>query len=182
MSSIFGLLCVFLLIHGIENREKAVSLFKYFDILITSHMKTQDFIQLLELTPNLPLKVEYLPGKYTDNGFEVVSVRCISLNEMPDNGNNNNIQRETHLHIRESINKKPLFTTELLSIFLKMGEGENYYNGTSIKIKFENQELQASILDITEVELFQKTFTVKLFFTNHVPKAWKTSRQRKKNV
>ncbi len=144
-------------------------------------MQTNDFIQLLELSPHTPLAVEYLPGMFANKGFEVVSIQHVSLDDIQEDGFTNKNKVEVHLHIRENSNgsSKPLFTKELLAIFSANEEDVNYYQNTEIKVKFGNQDFQTAILDITEVELFQKTFTLKLFFTNQVPKDWKKSNHNK---
>ncbi|AWW32481.1 hypothetical protein DN752_21315 [Echinicola strongylocentroti] len=122
-------------------------------------MKAKDFIQLLQLTPKMPIKVEYLPGLFITEGF---SISKIVLKQ------NNRIQ--VYLSENNPADNS-IQTDELHHKLLSSMDHPALQGNAEITMIYGNQEIGETELDITEVEVFQRTFTVKLFSLNNLKKA-----------
>ncbi|AGA79170.1 hypothetical protein [Echinicola vietnamensis] len=122
-------------------------------------MQAKDFIQLLKLTPKMPVKVEYLPGLFTDGGFTISKIA---------------FKKNEAVQVYLSDNKTPghLPHTEELKTLLIQSVGETEELGNmEIRVIYGNQDIESTELDITEVEVFQGTFTLKLYSLNNLTKA-----------
>ncbi|MDN3670961.1 hypothetical protein QWY93_16720 [Echinicola jeungdonensis] len=139
-------------------------------------MQTADLIQLLELTPNLQLKLEYLPASFVQSGSKIQSVLSVSKeNTISKEG------KETHLVITENKTDmviRNLFTKDVLKLLEESSVDPN----SVVKIKYGNESFKTALLDISEIEVFDKAMTFKLFFTNNpaTSQQEKVEKQKKK--
>jgi len=126
-------------------------------------MRTKDFIQLLELTPKMPVKVEYLPGLFVQEGFVVTKI-----DKVKDDASDL-VFYQVHLSDQRTKDQQ-LQTTELFKAFQKYIDPEKI-SEEEIRIVYGNKDFQRSALDITEIEVHHRNFTLKLFLSNNLKMA-----------
>ncbi len=119
-------------------------------------MQTKDIIQLLGLAPQMPVKIEYLPG--------LTAKSCLNLGKIEFFKEDQTGKKYIQIHVFEegdpicSLTTKDLFRA--LNEFLRQNPNDET---NEIRVVFGNQSFQKSALDIYEVEIFEKTFNLKLF-------------------
>lgn len=119
-------------------------------------MQTKDIIQLLEIAPQMPVKIEYLPG--------LTAKSCLNLGKVEIFKEDLTGKKYIQIHVFEegdpmcSLTTKDLF--QALKEFLRQNANEET---KEIRVVFGNQDFQKAALDIYEVEIYEKTFNLKLF-------------------
>ncbi|GAB3647809.1 hypothetical protein GCM10028791_10510 [Echinicola sediminis] len=126
-------------------------------------MRTTDFIQLLELAPNKPIKVEYLPGMFVQSNFGLITIDSVK------DGATQKIIHQIHLNDAKS-GQSEMKTTDLFKAFGQSTDLENL-SDEEVRVVYGNKDFKKTALDICEVEVFQGNFTLKLFSTNNLKKA-----------
>ncbi|QDH80059.1 hypothetical protein FKX85_13865 [Echinicola soli] len=122
-------------------------------------MLAKDFIQLLKLTPKMPVKVEYLPGLFIHDGFAIAKVTVKK-------------DKAVQVHLTDNVaSNNNVHTNDLLTPLIQsVGRAENVRD-MEITVIYGNQEIERTELDINEVEVFQGIFTLKLYSLNNLDKA-----------
>ncbi|WP_157492828.1 hypothetical protein [Echinicola pacifica] len=122
-------------------------------------MLTRDFIQLLQLTPKMPVKVEYLPGLYTPDSVFVEKVTTAD----GDDG---------AVHIQVTLAEGPyrsnLVTNDIFDQILQDIPDMAILPSSIVTVIYGNAEFGNTELDINEIEVFQGNFTLKLYSTNNL--------------
>ncbi|WP_200977482.1 hypothetical protein [Echinicola sp. 20G] len=118
----------------------------------------------------MPIKIEHLPGLFIPKGF---TIRQIILEDSTPG----NAKIQIHLS-EEKLGINNISTddlhTNLMDFLTKVPEFQN----SEITVIYGNKEFKETELDVTEIEVYQKTFTIKLFSTNNLKKA----KERRKNA
>ncbi|UCS92756.1 hypothetical protein KZP23_19070 [Echinicola marina] len=133
-------------------------------------MQTKDIIQLLEIAPQMPVKIEYLPGLIAKNYLNLGKVE-IFKEELTG-------KKYMQIHIFEdgdpicALNTKDLY--QVLNEFHRQHPHEIV---NEIRVVFGNHFFQKAALDIYEVEIHEKTLNLKLF-TIKQPKSKKSPIKR----
>ncbi|MBD8490654.1 hypothetical protein IFO69_18010 [Echinicola sp. CAU 1574] len=133
-------------------------------------MRTIDFIQLLELTPKMPILVEHLPGLFIPKGFSITQIT-------QEDSNAGHTKIQIHLS-DEKLGMNSISTDEFHTYLMDFLTEIPDFRSSQITVVYGNQEFRETELDVTEIEVYQRTFTIKLFSTNNLKKA----KERRENA
>ncbi|GGF29135.1 hypothetical protein GCM10011339_16750 [Echinicola rosea] len=118
----------------------------------------------------MPVKVEYLPGLFTNDGFGISKIDFIK-------------DQSIRVYLSESekeTSNPPLHTDDIQGHLTEaVGKVEDM-GDIEITVIYGNQEIGTAELDITEIEIFQGTFTLKLYSLNNLTKSKARQEKQKK--
>jgi Family of unknown function (DUF6428) len=127
-------------------------------------MKTQEFIQLLEQNPNLPLFFEYEKGAFTRSDYHITEIKNVSFDTV-DCGGIQNQWQETHVQLWENESPEPhhsITTTKALQIFNVVNAVRPTFKEVTLKFEYGNPHFHTAILPVIDISVFNDKMIVQL--------------------
>jgi len=136
-------------------------------------MKTKEFIDTLKKHPDLPLKFEYMQGRFVRSDFHITEIKNVSFDTV-DCGGIRNQWDETHVQLWENEMVEAhhkVDSNKALKIFQVVEEVRPTFQETEIKFEYGNNDFHTAVLAVGEIILTEDTLLIKLFETSTTCKA-----------
>lgn len=139
---------------------------RIYAIIFTNHMKTYQFLELLQNNPNKSLLFAYQKEKLVAPNYHITEVKNVEF-KTTDCGGKQNHWQETHLQLWEKPSEKHktiyMTTNKAVSILNTVNAVNPLWLKTEIKIEYGNDNFHTAILKISDFTQTDKTLTFKLF-------------------
>lgn len=127
-------------------------------------MTTNEFLNVLESNPELPLLFEYKAGAFARMDYHITEIKNVNFDTV-DCGGVHNEWKEIQVQLWESEMPDPAHrvnTTKALDIFKVVNKVRETWGDVEMKFEYGNTNFHTSILPVGQIEIHQNKIIVKL--------------------
>lgn len=128
-------------------------------------MKTQEFLELLELNKDKNLQFEYKQGQFVAPNYHITEIKNIIINSV-DCGAGTDYWKETIIQLWESPNEKDdegvMSTFKALGILKKVDRIKTMTKEAEVKFEYSNKGFHTAQLFVNDYEIQDNDLVVKL--------------------